>query len=173
MKIQVRNPRGDTDFCLAGCHGQTHAAKVTAGRRVRQIVVQIFSDLQKIRCRDIGFSGFLCGGFGCLRRGRGILCKGGQRCARFVSAIPPASSSDKPCFILCLFFIRISPFVAKEKARCGVQRAWLAFGSVFLRDRRGSGLVGFAVFFCQHHRTAAEKYRHPDTPAKQPHCNGC
>ena len=59
--IQVRNPRGDTDFCLAGCHGQTHAAKVTAGWRVRQIVVQIFSDLRKIRCRDIGFSGFRCG----------------------------------------------------------------------------------------------------------------
>lgn len=59
--IQVRNPRGDTDFCLAGCHGQTHAAKVTAGRRVRQIGVQIFSDLRKIRCRDIGFSSFRCG----------------------------------------------------------------------------------------------------------------
>ena len=60
--IQVGNPRGDTDFGLAGCHGQTHAAKVTAGRRVRQIGVQIFSDLRKIRCRDIGFSGFRCGG---------------------------------------------------------------------------------------------------------------
>ena len=59
--IQVRNPRGDTDFCLADCHGQTHIAKVTAGRRVRQIVVKILGNLRKIRCRDIGFSGFRCG----------------------------------------------------------------------------------------------------------------
>ena len=80
--IQVRNPRGDTDFCLAGCHGKAHTAKVTAGRRVRQIVVQIFSDLRKIRYRDIGFSGFRCSGFGCLRRGGGLLCKSGQRCAQ-------------------------------------------------------------------------------------------
>ena len=143
MKIQVRNPRGDTDFCLAGCHGQTHAAKVTAGRRVRQIVVQIFSDLQKIRCRDIGFSGFLCGGFGCLRRGRGILCKGGQRCAQICERNPSRQQQRQALLYSVFVFHTGSPFVAKERARCGLQRAWLAFGSVFLRDRRGSGLVGF------------------------------
>ena len=145
--IQVRNPRGDTDFCLAGCHGQTHAAKVTAGRRVRQIVVKILGNLHKVWCRGVRFGSFGGNRFGILRRGGDILCKAGITAPRFVSAIPPASNSDKPCFILCLFFIRISPFVAKEKALCAVQRAWLAFGSVSLRDRRGSGLVGFAVFF--------------------------
>ena len=73
--------------------------------------------------------------------------KAGSAAPTLVNVSAPASSSAKPCFILCLFFIRISPFVAKEKARCAVQRAGLPFGNVFLRGRRGSGLVGFAVFF--------------------------
>ena len=56
--IQVRNPRGDTDFCFAGCHGQTHAAKVTAGRRVRQIVVKILGNLHKVWCCGVRFGSF-------------------------------------------------------------------------------------------------------------------
>ena len=80
--IQVRNPRGDTDFCLAGCHGQTHAAKVTAGRRVRQIVVKILGNLHKVWCHGVRFGSFGGDRFGILRRGRGILCKSGQRYAQ-------------------------------------------------------------------------------------------
>ena len=40
--------------------------------------------------------------------------KAGSAAPGFVSAIPPASS-NKPCFILCLFFIHVSPFYPKEK----------------------------------------------------------
>lgn len=76
------------------------------------------------------------------------LAKWQDKLQPFGTKIHTAMAADVNGFsILCLFFIRISPFVAKEKARCTVQWAWSAFGSVFLRDRRGSGLVGFAVFF--------------------------
>ena len=46
--VQVGPPRGNADFCLAGCHRQTHAAEVAAGRCIRQIVVQIFGNLRKV-----------------------------------------------------------------------------------------------------------------------------
>ena len=117
--VQVRNPRGDTDFCLAGCHGKTHTAKVTAGRRVRQIGVQIFSDLRKIRCLDIGFSGFRCGGFGCLRCGCGILCKSGHNRTQICERNSTRQQHDKHCFILCLFFILVLLLLQKKKPAAG------------------------------------------------------
>ena len=171
--IQIRNPRGDSDFCFAGCHGQTHAAKVTAGRRVRQIVVQIFSDLRKIRCRDIGFSGFRCGGFGCLRRGRGILCKSGQRCAQICER-NPTRQQQRQALLYSVFVLHTNfSFCCKRKSPLRV-----AAGLVSVRERVSWDRARFwpCRLFCifrQHHRTAAERYRHPDIPAKQPHCSGC
>ena len=64
--IQVRHPCRDADFRLTGCHRQTHAAEVTAGRCIRQIVVQIFGDLRNIRCRAV--SNFGNSRICCLRR---------------------------------------------------------------------------------------------------------
>ena len=64
--IQVRYPCRDADFRLTGCHRQPHAAEVTAGRRIRQIVVQIFGDLRNIRCRVV--SNFGNSRICCLRR---------------------------------------------------------------------------------------------------------
>ena len=144
--IQVRNPRGDTDFCFAGCHGQTHAAKVTAGRRVRQIVVKILGNLHKVRCRGVHFGSFGSGGFGCLRRCCGILCKSRQCCAQICER-NSSRQQQRQALLYSVFVLHTgSPFYPKEKARCAVQRAGLSFGSVFLRGRRSSGLVGSAVF---------------------------
>ena len=114
--IQVGNPRGDTDFCFAGCHGQTHAAKVTAGRRVRQIVVKILGNLHKVRCRGVRFGSFGGGGFGCLRRGYGILCKSGQRNAQICERNSPRQQQCQ-ALLYSVFVLHTNfSFLSKRKS---------------------------------------------------------
>ena len=114
--IQVRNPRGDTDFCFAGCHGQTHAAKVTAGRRVRQIVVKILGNLHKVWCRGVRFGSFGGDRFGILRRGGGILCKGGQRCAQICER-NPSRQQQRQALLYSVFVLHTNfSFCCKRKS---------------------------------------------------------
>ena len=128
--IQVRNPRGDTDFCLAGCHGQTHAAKVAAGRRVRQIVVKILGNLHKVWCRGVRFGSFGGDRFGILRRGGGILCKGGQRCAN-IGKRQCARQQQRQALLYSVFVLHTNfSFCCKRKSPLRV-----AAGLVSVRER--------------------------------------
>ena len=114
--IQVRNPRGDTDFCLAGCHGQTHTAKVTAGRRVWQIVVKILGNLHKVWCRGVRFCSFGGDRFGCLRRGRGILCKGGHNRTQICER-NPSRQQQQQALLYSVFVLHTNfSFCCKRKS---------------------------------------------------------
>ena len=128
--IQVRNPRGDTDFCLAGCHGKTHTAKVTAGRRVRQIVVKILGNLHKVWCRGVRFGSFGGDRFGCLRRGCGILCKSGQRCAQICER-NSSRQQQRQALLYSVFVLHTNfSFCCKRKSPLRV-----AAGLVSVRER--------------------------------------
>ena len=129
-------PTLDADFCLTGQHRQTVGVEVVPGSRLRQAGIHprldFFHGQPAVRCRRLfcGCSAFRCGGFGCLRRGWGLLCKSRQRCAQICER-NPTRQQQRQALLYSVFVLHTNfSFCCKRKSPLRV-----AAGLVSVRER--------------------------------------